>query len=204
MRGYTWRCLAHMMRSAPGSCGCATWTATRSLLRGARWTCSWWVGGGRGARRPPSSLPPAHLPSPPPPLPSLPHPPLPLLPLQVKAKDVGLPHQLKVWHDNSGRTPDWFLDYIRIRKKAGKVWALFPCSRWFSTHLDDCRISRVLLTGHSTPLIQYKVWGGLGRVCGGGEGRGVQPGSCFELLLHQAVKSVSGDASPPISHSPER
>ena len=36
-------------------------------------------------------------------------------------------------------------------------WAVFPCGRWFSTGLDDCRISRTLFAGHSTPLIQYKV-----------------------------------------------
>ena len=152
----------------------------------------------------------------------------------VTAKNVGLPNSIKVWHDNTGRHPDWFLEYIRIRKKesvsklhptersfghstpsaspskygaapgsggkflsasktgtrgaiqgspsvfspigsAGRAsivasphkpaftmrgtsaWAVFPCGRWFSTTLEDCRISRTLFAGHSTPLIQYKV-----------------------------------------------
>lgn len=187
----------------------------------------------------------------------------------MTCKNVGLPNVIKVWHDNSGRHPGWFLEYIRIRKhesldlrppksKAGMLllkagggsrtpgpksprsrlltggmvtagspggmtvvrsmtvtatsvsapnspggraggggagtvwpapgqvvgmpgprpkggaWTVFPCSRWFSTELDDCRISRMLYAGHSTPLIQYKVWGegcevpGTCRLAGGG------------------------------------
>ena len=102
--------------------------------------------------------------------------------IQVTSKNVGLPNSIKVWHDNSGRHPAWFLEYIRIRKResfdkiarkggkgsgtrvvppgktgGGTPWAVFPCGRWFSTELDDCRISRTLFVGHSTPLIQYKV-----------------------------------------------
>lgn len=76
---------------------------------------------------------------------------------QVTTRNVGLPNHIKVWHDNTGRHPDWFLEYIRIRKQNSNVWAVFPCMRWFSTALDDCRISRVLMAGHATPLITYKV-----------------------------------------------
>lgn len=77
--------------------------------------------------------------------------------LQIPCRDVGMPNHIKVWHDNSGRRPDWFLEWIRIRKKGQINWTIFPCQRWFSTHLDDCRISRILFAGHATPVIQYKV-----------------------------------------------
>eukprot|EP00798_Chlamydomonas_sp_ICE-L_P013676 gene13676-19564_t len=146
----------------------------------------------------------------------------------VTTKNIGLPNHIKVWHDNTGRYPDWFLEHIRIRKAryipdssgpmspgpqgypaypgtpdryptgrsaasalhypgtpgpgrggglgliqrpgftptsggapsvgpGGGPWVVFPCSRWLSTSLDDCRISRLLFAGHSSPLIQYKV-----------------------------------------------
>ncbi|GIL93966.1 hypothetical protein Vretimale_245 [Volvox reticuliferus] len=75
----------------------------------------------------------------------------------IPCRNVGLPNRIKVWHDNTGRRPDWFLEYIRIRKKGSINWTVFPCQRWFSTHLDDCRISRILFAGHATPYIQYKV-----------------------------------------------
>ncbi|KAF5839075.1 Lipase/lipooxygenase [Dunaliella salina] len=39
----------------------------------------------------------------------------------VTAKDVGLPRLIKIWHDNTGRHPDWHLEYVRIRKKLGQA-----------------------------------------------------------------------------------
>ncbi|KAG2432966.1 hypothetical protein HXX76_008694 [Chlamydomonas incerta] len=75
----------------------------------------------------------------------------------IPCKNVGMPNHIKVWHDNTGKRPDWFLEWIRIRKKGAINWTVFPCQRWFSTHLDDCRISRILFAGHATPYIQYKV-----------------------------------------------
>lgn len=41
--------------------------------------------------------------------------------MQVTARDVGLPKTIKVWHDNTGRHPDWFLEFIRIRKRVGRA-----------------------------------------------------------------------------------
>lgn len=48
----------------------------------------------------------------------------------VVCHNVGHPARLKVWHDNTGRHPDWFLVEIKVRKKGTKDWACFPCSRW--------------------------------------------------------------------------
>jgi hypothetical protein len=35
----------------------------------------------------------------------------------VSCPTLGLLESVRVWHDNSGRYPDWFLDEIRVRKK---------------------------------------------------------------------------------------
>jgi hypothetical protein len=43
-------------------------------------------------------------------------------------------------------------------------WIVFPCHRWLSTEVDDCRISRTLFVGHQSPLLTYKV-------CACGSGR---------------------------------
>eukprot|EP00967_Tisochrysis_lutea_P076358 scaffold103300_cov17-Tisochrysis_lutea.AAC.1 len=37
-------------------------------------------------------------------------------------------------------------------------WVAFPCHRWLSTEVDDCRISRTLFAGHQSPVHTYKVW----------------------------------------------
>lgn len=47
----------------------------------------------------------------------------------VLCYDVGLPARLRIWHDNTGRHPDWFLVDITVRKKGAKDWETFPCNR---------------------------------------------------------------------------
>lgn len=65
----------------------------------------------------------------------------------------------QVWHDNTGRHPDWFLVEMRVRKQGarGGEWVTFPCNRWLSTEQDDGSISRVLVAGSSRPRTTYKV-----------------------------------------------
>jgi hypothetical protein len=48
----------------------------------------------------------------------------------VLCHNVGLPARLKVWHDNTGCHPDWFLSEVKVRKKGSKDWVCFPCNRW--------------------------------------------------------------------------
>jgi hypothetical protein len=47
----------------------------------------------------------------------------------VACYNVGLPARLKVWHDNTGRYPDWFLLDIKVRKQGARDWVTFPCNR---------------------------------------------------------------------------
>ncbi|GLC54185.1 hypothetical protein PLESTB_000832700 [Pleodorina starrii] len=99
----------------------------------------------------------------------------------IPCRNVGLPNHIKVWHDNTGRRPDWFLEYIRLRKQGALNWTVFPCQRWFSTHLDDCRISRILFAGHAQPYIQYKV------VTHTSDVRGAGTDANVHLVMHGAL-----------------
>jgi hypothetical protein len=47
----------------------------------------------------------------------------------ILCQNVGLPTKVKVWHDNTGKHPDWFLVEIKARKKGCKDWVTFPCNR---------------------------------------------------------------------------
>lgn len=47
----------------------------------------------------------------------------------VACCNVGMPVRLKVWHDNTGRYPDWFLVDIKVRKQGTRDWVTFPCNR---------------------------------------------------------------------------
>jgi hypothetical protein len=62
----------------------------------------------------------------------------------VSCYNVGLPQRLKVWHDNTGRHPDFFLVDIRVRKQGAREWTTFPCSRCAS--LVCAGLRRTVLT----------------------------------------------------------
>lgn len=48
----------------------------------------------------------------------------------VLCHDVGLAGRLRVWHDNTGKHPDWFLVDVKVRKKGARDWVTFPCNRY--------------------------------------------------------------------------
>lgn len=59
-----------------------------------------------------------------------------------------------IWHDNSGESPSWFLDYVVIREKeTSKEWKLL-CNQWFSPEKDDGKIVRKLLVERTLPEFQ--------------------------------------------------
>ena len=60
--------------------------------------------------------------------------------------DLGVPVNIRVWHDNSGegRKAGWFLSKIVIVDLQNKQWYLFKCDKWLALDEDDGRIERVL------------------------------------------------------------
>ena len=67
-----------------------------------------------------------HLSTVPHPLPAAPAAPLLLLLLQVR-----------VFHNNAGPSPDWFLQEVRVHPAGAHSWTVFPCGRWLAVHQDD-------------------------------------------------------------------
>ena len=61
-----------------------------------------------------------------------------------------------VWHDNSGESPSWFLDYIVVKEQETSQKWKFLCNQWFSPDKDDGKIARKLLveTTDSFPEFQ--------------------------------------------------
>jgi len=48
---------------------------------------------------------------------------------EVLCRDVGFPAVVRVWHDSTGRHPDWLLVRLSMRKKVTEEWTHFPCCR---------------------------------------------------------------------------
>lgn len=49
------------------------------------------------------------------------------------------PWQARVFHNNAGASPAWFLEEVRVRRQGGgdARWTRFPCGRWLAVHQDD-------------------------------------------------------------------
>ncbi|XP_055393779.1 polycystin family receptor for egg jelly-like [Bubalus kerabau] len=58
--------------------------------------------------------------------------------LLVTKKDLGDIHSLRVWHNNEGRSPEWYLSRIKVENLFSRHIWLFMCREWLSidTSLD--------------------------------------------------------------------
>ena len=75
--------------------------------------------------------------------------------LSVKEPLGELSH-IKLWHDNSGRNPQWFVNKVVIRElKANKTW-FFVCNRWLAAERDDGKIERVLYVSSPAEIHSFK------------------------------------------------
>lgn len=46
--------------------------------------------------------------------------------------------QVRVFHNNAGAAPEWFLENVRVRRQGGDGrWTVFPCGRWLAVNEDD-------------------------------------------------------------------
>ena len=44
---------------------------------------------------------------------------------------------MRVYHNNGGPSPAWFLEEVRVRRQGGHRWTHFPCRRWLAVDQDD-------------------------------------------------------------------
>ena len=61
-------------------------------------------------------------------------------------RDLGVPVNIRVWHDNSGegRKAGWFLSKIVIVDLQDKQWYLFKCDQWMALDEEDGRTERII------------------------------------------------------------
>eukprot|EP00058_Branchiostoma_floridae_P017659 XP_002603148.1 hypothetical protein BRAFLDRAFT_199110 [Branchiostoma floridae] len=51
---------------------------------------------------------------------------------------------LRVWHNNKGYSPGWFLSQVVVTNRAGKDTTYFLCNRWLSVEEDDGKVHRII------------------------------------------------------------
>ncbi|PFX34823.1 Polycystic kidney disease protein 1-like 2 [Stylophora pistillata] len=58
--------------------------------------------------------------------------------------NIGTIKTVRVWHDNSGTSPSWFLNQIKVRDLFNKVQRNFVCFTWLAVDKGDGSIDRTL------------------------------------------------------------
>lgn len=61
----------------------------------------------------------------------------------IEAVDLGEVYKIKIYHDNSMVSADWYLDQVEVVDVDTEEVFLFLCERWLSRKREDRRIERV-------------------------------------------------------------
>ncbi|KAI8519581.1 hypothetical protein Bbelb_028380 [Branchiostoma belcheri] len=69
--------------------------------------------------------------------------------------DPGCLTHVRVWHDNSGKEPSWFLDRIIVDDLLLEEQHYFLCNRWLAFDEDDEQIQRVLPAAKDEQLVAF-------------------------------------------------
>ncbi|XP_066299013.1 polycystin-1-like protein 2 [Branchiostoma lanceolatum] len=69
--------------------------------------------------------------------------------------DPGWLTHVRVWHDNSGKEPSWFLDRMIVDDLLLEEQHYFLCNRWLAFDEDDEQIERVLPAAKDEQLVAF-------------------------------------------------
>ena len=70
-------------------------------------------------------------------------------------RPLGKIQQLRIWHNNAGANPSWFVSRILVRDLQTDKTVWFICNRWLAVEEDDGQIDRTLLPGKREDLIKF-------------------------------------------------
>ncbi|XP_077979563.1 uncharacterized protein LOC144434915 [Glandiceps talaboti] len=62
---------------------------------------------------------------------------------------------MRIWHDNSGKTPSWFLNRISVKDMQNEKMFFFMCDRWLAVEEDDGQIERVIPVAGKSELTSF-------------------------------------------------
>ncbi|XP_022351677.1 lipoxygenase homology domain-containing protein 1 [Enhydra lutris kenyoni] len=80
----------------------------------------------------------------------------------VEALDLGDLWKVRIGHDNTGKAPGWFVDWVEVDAPSLGKCMTFPCGRWLAKNEDDGAIVRDLFhaelqTRLYTPFVPYEI-----------------------------------------------
>uniref|UniRef100_A0AC11BT40 Polycystin 1 like 3, transient receptor potential channel interacting n=1 Tax=Ovis aries TaxID=9940 RepID=A0AC11BT40_SHEEP len=69
---------------------------------------------------------------------------------------LGELHSLRLWHDNSGASPAWYVSQVTVADIAGKRKWHFLCNCWLAVNLGDCERDRVFMPVSKRELFSFR------------------------------------------------
>nr|XP_011770653.1 lipoxygenase homology domain-containing protein 1 isoform X2 [Macaca nemestrina] len=80
----------------------------------------------------------------------------------VETLDLGDLWKVRLGHDNTGKAPGWFVDWVEVDAPSLGKCMMFPCGRWLAKNEDDGSIVRDLFhtelqTRLYTPFVPYEI-----------------------------------------------
>ncbi|KAJ8789660.1 hypothetical protein J1605_004897 [Eschrichtius robustus] len=80
----------------------------------------------------------------------------------VETLDLGDLWKVRIGHDNTGKAPGWFVDWVEVDAPSLGRCMTFPCGRWLAKNEDDGAIVRDLFhadlqTRLYTPFVPYEI-----------------------------------------------
>ena len=86
---------------------------------------------------------------------------------------------MRVWHDNTGPSPAWYLTQIQVQDLQSGQSYIFPANTWLSLEMEDGMLQKELcaageLWSHSDILV-------------GGSGRGIRLAIMYYLFLEHST-----------------
>ncbi|XP_004408596.1 PREDICTED: lipoxygenase homology domain-containing protein 1 isoform X1 [Odobenus rosmarus divergens] len=80
----------------------------------------------------------------------------------VETLDLGDLRKVRIGHDNTGKAPGWFVDWVEVDAPSLGKCMTFPCGRWLAKNEDDGAIVRDLFhaelqTRLYTPFVPYEI-----------------------------------------------
>ncbi|XP_068093489.1 oxygen-regulated protein 1 isoform X2 [Hyperolius riggenbachi] len=80
---------------------------------------------------------------------------------QVNLKDLHKPYKIRIGHDNSGDSPEWYLEEIRLQNLSSDLELHLPVNRWLGEEQDDGDTWRELALAEDgdnpLPCLDYKI-----------------------------------------------
>ncbi|NXF11356.1 LOXH1 protein, partial [Smithornis capensis] len=74
----------------------------------------------------------------------------------IQAVDLGILYKIKIRHDNSMFSPDWFLEKVEILDETTEELFIFMCERWLSKKKEDKKIERTFYEQNSFPSMPWQ------------------------------------------------